>query len=218
MKKTLALLALAVVTTTAQASSPAPAPSGKGVIAPTIEPEAAISYTNISLSKQILSGNFILGDLDSDGIALGLEYSPVENLYVAAAGSYNEVELTGPVDLNLGDYWTGNVGVGGYIPLTGNIHFVTELGANYADVFNVQNEFGFYVTPHVRAKLGKLETHLGASYSSNELSINEFSAFLRLLYEVTPDLDLFVAGTLGLTDSTFVEDLVGVNFGLRLKF
>ena len=95
--KTLALLALAVVTTTAQAGTSAP--SGKVVIAPTIEPESSISYSNISLSKQYASGELaafgLIGgagpgdqlDLDLDGVALALEYSPVNNLYIALGGS-----------------------------------------------------------------------------------------------------------------------------------
>lgn len=239
IKKTLALLALAVVTTTAQAGTSAPAPSGKGVIAPTIEAESSISYSNVSLSEQIMSGNGagpFGADLDSTGIALALEYSPVNNLYVAAGGSWNDIEASvGPISLDIGDYWTANAGIGGYIPLTSNIHFVTELGTNYVDAAAGDfggpgpgpggaigsffgNEWGFYVTPHVRAKFGKFETHLGATYSSNDLAITEWSAFLRLLYEVNPHLDLFVTGTLGLTDSNLVQDLVGVNFGLRLKF
>lgn len=236
MKKTLALLALAVVTTTAQAGSPAPAPSGKGVIAPTIEPEAAISYTNVSLSEQILSGTGAgpLGaELDSNGVALALEYSPIKNFYVAAGGSWNDIEgSVDPISLDLGDYWTANAGVGGYIPLTGNIHFVTEVGINYVDSASggsfgglggaalgiYGQEWGFYATPHVRAKFGKFEAHLGANYSSNDLAINDWTGFLRLLYEVNPHVDLFATGTLGLNNNNLVEDLAGVNFGLRLKF
>lgn len=241
MKKTLALLALAVVTTTAQAGTPTP--SGKGVIAPTVEPESAISYSNVSLSEQIMSGTGsgpLGADLDSNGIALALEYSPVKNLYVAAGGSWNDIEgsvnfLGGvPISVDIGDYWTANAGVGGYIPLNNNIHFVTEVGLNYVDSASggldalgglgglleqiYGQEWGFYATPHVRAKFGKFEAHLGVNYNSNNLAINDWTAFLRLLYEVNPHLDLFVAGNLGLTNNNLVQDLVGVNFGLRLKF
>ncbi len=221
IKKTLALLALAVVTTTAQAGTSAPAPSGKGVIAPTIEPDS-ISYSNLSLSWQRMWAKAPvpgvgLVDLDSNGIALGLEYSPVNNLYIAAGGSWNDVELSAPGAAGNADFWTGNAGIGGYIPLTSNIHFVTELGANYADLDGT-NDWGFYVTPHVRAKFGKFETHLGATYSTNDMSINEWNAFLRLLYEVTPNVDLFVTGTVGLSDSNGIEDLFGLNVGARYKF
>ncbi len=228
IKKTLALLALAVVTTTAQAGTSAP--SGKGVIAPTIEPESSISYSNISLSKQYASGNLSLGgpsgqkiDLDLDGVALAIEYSPVNNLYVALGGSYNEIEASaniGPFSqsINLGDYWTANAGIGGYIPLTGNIHFVTELGANYADFLNQDNAWGIYVTPHLRASFGKFETHLGATYNSNDFASTEWNAFLRLIYAATPELDLFVTGSLGLSSANPVQDVDGVSAGLRYKF
>jgi hypothetical protein len=225
MIKTLALLALAVVSATAQASSPAPA--GKGVIAPTIEPESSISYTNISLSMQMMSGNLSLffGEIDLDymGAALAFEYSPVKNFYVAASGSYNDVEASysdssGSYDSDLGEYWTGNVGVGTYIPITSNIHFVTEVGANYARAFYFGEDFSFYAMPHVRAKLGKFEAHTGVTCSSNDLSTSEFNGFLRLFYQVTRHLDLFGAGTLGLSDETRLQDSMGVNFGLRIKF
>jgi hypothetical protein len=231
INKTLALLALAVVTTTAQAGTSAP--SGKGVIAPTIEPESSISYSNVSLSKQYASGNLGAGsfagpsgqqiDLDLDGVALALEYSPVNNLYVALGGSYNEIEASAKIgpfsqSINLGDYWTANAGIGGYIPLTGNIHFVTELGASYADFLNLDNAWGIYVTPHIRASFGKFETHLGATYNSNDFATNEWNAFLRLIYAATPELDLFVTGSLGLSSANAAKNVDGVNAGLRYKF
>lgn len=234
INKTLALLALAVVTTTAQAGTSAP--SGKGVIAPTIEPESSISYSNISLSKQYASGelgsfNFLGGpgpggqqvDLDLDGVALALEYSPVNNLYVALGGSYNEIDAS--VDflgvsqsVGLGDYWTANAGIGGYIPLTSNIHFVTELGANYVDFLNLDNAWGIYVTPHIRASFGKFETHLGATYNSNDFATTQWNGFLRLIYAATPELDLFATGSLGFSDADIAQDVAGVSVGLRYKF
>ena len=231
--KTLALLALAVVTTTAQAGTSAP--SGKVVIAPTIEPESSISYSNISLSKQYASGELaafgLIGgagpgdqlDLDLDGVALALEYSPVNNLYVALGGSYTEIDAS--VDnfgvsqsFGLGDYWTANAGIGGYIPLTGNIHFVTELGANYVDLLNLDNAWGIYVTPHIRASFGKFETHLGATYNSNDFATTQWNGFLRLIYAATPELDLFATGSLGFSDADIAKDVAGVSVGLRYKF
>lgn len=240
MKMTIALLALAVVTTTAQAGTSTPN-AGKEVIPSTVEPEAAIAYNNISISEQIMAGKGTgpLGaDVDSNGVALSLEYSPVKNLYLAAGGSWSDIEASIsaiPLSLDLGDYWTANAGIGGYIPLRSNIHFVTEVGINYVDsasgdglgglgglgaaAANIYGqEWGFYANPHVRAKFGKFEAHLGANYSSNNLAINDWTSFLRLLYEVNPHLDLFATGTLGLTNNNLVKDLVGVNFGLRLKF
>ena len=216
IKKTLALLALAVVTTTAQAGTSAPAPSGKGVIAPTIEPDS-ISYSNVSLSwlRQWAQAGPI--DLDGNGVALALEYSPVNNLYVAAGGSWSDVEASLLGQNGNFDFWTANAGIGGYIPLTSNIHFVTEVGANYADALGL-SEWGFYVTPHIRAKFGKFETHLGATYSSNDVALDEWTGFLRLLYEVAPNVDLFVTGTIGLGENNGFEDIYGLNVGARYKF
>ncbi len=239
--KTLALLALAVVTTTAQAGTSAPA---KGVIAPTIEPESSISYSNISLSKQYASGK--LGatqlpinniELDLEGFALALEYSPADNLYVALGVSRSEVKaklpalgfLPVPLDFEVGDYWAVNTGIGGFIPLTKNIHFVTELGANYAVLFSSlqssdaltasdASDWGFYAIPHIRAQFGKFETHVGASYTTSDTATSEWNGFLRLLYAATPELDLFVTGSFGLADSARIQDFQGVNFGLRYKF
>lgn len=223
IKKTLALLALAVVTTTTQAGTSAPAPSGKGVIAPTIEPDS-ISYSNVSLSWLRQWGQVGPVNFDSNGIALALEYSPVNNVYVAGGASWSDGEFSlGGQSVN-GDLWNANLGLGGYIPLTNNIHFVTELGANYADAsfgnpVNISgNEWGFYVTPHIRAKFGKFETHLGATYNTNDLALDEWTGFLRLLYEVAPNVDLFVTGSIGLSDSNGIDDLYGLNVGARYKF
>ncbi len=238
--KTLALLALAVVTTTAQAGTSAPA---KGVIAPTIEPESTISYSNISLSKQYASGKLVPTqlpinnlELDLEGFALALEYSPADNLYFALGVSRSEVTakipdgiLPVPLDFEVGDYWAVNTGIGGFIPLTKNIHFVTELGANYAVLFSSlqslgaspasdASDWGFYAIPHIRAQFGKFETHVGASYTTSDTATSEWNGFLRLLYAATPELDLFVTGSFGLADSARIHDFQGVNFGLRYKF
>ena len=222
IKKTLALLALAVVTTTAQAGTSAPAPSGKGVIAPTIEPESSISYSNLSVSWLSQSANFGPISLDSNGVAVGFEYSPINNLYVAAGGSWSDVELSFAGFSSNADYWTANAGIGSFIPLTKNIHFVTELGANFADLslgdFQIGNDWGFYATPHLRANFGKFETHLGATFNSNDSAASEWNGFIRLLFEVTPNVDLFVTGTIGLADTIAIEDLYGLNVGARLKF
>jgi len=212
IKKTLALLALAVVTTTAQAGTSAPAPSGKGVIAPIIEPDQ-ISYNNFSLAYLFNSGNVGGNNFDAHGVGAALEYSPVNNLYLALGGSWSSLDsFPGSNDI-----WTGNAGVGGYIPLTSNIHFVTEVGASYIDV-SATNAWGVYVTPHIRAKFGNFETHLGATYNSNDLALDEWTGFLRLLYEVAPNVDLFATGTLGLSGNNGIDDLYGVQAGVRYKF
>ena len=215
IKKTLALFALVVVSA-AQAGTPAPA-----AISPTVEPDE-ISYNNFSLSwlRQWAQAGAI--DLDGNGVAAGLEFSPVNHLYLALNGSWSDIDVSGPGGSLNADYWTLNAGVGGYVALANNIHFVTEVGASYGDLdfgraIGSLDDWGVYVTPHVRAKFGKFETHLGASYNSNDAAINEWSIFARALYEVCPDADVFVTGSYGLDSGDF-DDVFGLNVGLRLKF
>ncbi len=216
LKKTFAFLALAVVTA-AHAGTPAPA-----AISPTVAP-SDISYNNVSLSWLRQWAQFNPLDVDSNGIALGLEYSPANNFYVAANGAWSDMNFTIPGAHMSANYWTLNSGIGGYIPLTGNIHFVTEVGASYAEVGSVagvgsQNGWGVYVTPHLRAKFGAFETHAGVTYNSNGGALADWSGFLRLLYEVCPSADIFATGTIGLSDSSGLDDLFGLNLGVRYKF
>lgn len=217
LKKTLAALALA--TSLAHAGT-TPQP-----IAPTVEPEEQISYSNASVSWLRQWANvdgFSNLDVDSNGIAAALEYSPVNHLYLAFGGSWSDLEISGPGGSVNADYWTLNGGVGGYIPLAHNVHFVTEVGAHYADLdfsgIGATDDWGIYVTPHVRAKFGAFEIHGGVMYNSNDVAVNEWSAFARALYEVCPNVDLFVTGTFGLDSSALLEDVFGLNVGVRFKF
>jgi hypothetical protein len=217
LKNTLAALAL-VSCTLAHAGTPAPA------VPPTVEPDN-ISYSNASVSWLRQWANvdgFSELDVDSNGIAAALEYSPVNHLYLALGGSWSDAELSGPGGSVNADYWTLNGGVGGYIPLAHNVHFVTEVGASYADLdlggFGNQDDWGVYVTPHIRAKFGAFEVHGGVSYNSNDVTPTEWSAFARALYEVCPNVDLFVTGTFGLGSNDLLEDVFGLNLGVRFKF
>jgi hypothetical protein len=215
MKKALTLLALAMASAV-HAGTPAPAP-----VSPTVDPEN-ISYSNLSLSWQRAWGTVGPVDMDSNGIALALEYSPVEHFYLALNGSWNDVEFSAFGAGLDGDFWTLNAGVGGYVSLTSNIDFVTEIGGSYSDLsvagVGSGDDGGVYVTPHFRAKFGAFETHLGATFNSNDAAFAEWSTFLRLLYEVCPNVDVFATGTLGLSDTNGLEDFVGLNVGLRYKF
>ncbi len=215
LKKTIALFALAVASAV-HAGTPAPA-----AISPTIEPDE-ISYNNVSISWQRQWAQLQNIDVDGNGIAAGLEFSPVNHLYLALNGSWNDVEFSVPGASVGSDYWTLNAGVGGYVALANNIHFVTEVGASYGDLdfgnaVGSLDGWGIYVTPHIRAKFGKFETHLGATYNSNDAALNEWSVFARALFEVCPSADIFVTGTYGL-DSGGFDDVFGLNVGLRLKF
>jgi hypothetical protein len=216
LKKTLTLLALVAVTA-AQAGTPAPA-----AISPTVAPDD-ISYNNLSISWLRQWAQIGPLDGDGDGVALGLEYSPANNIYLALNGSWSDVEFSAFGGSVGADYWNLNAGVGGYIPLTSNVHFVTEVGASYSDLnlnggLGSVDGWGIYVVPHIRAKFGAFETHLGVNYNSNDAALTEWSGFLRLLYEVCPSVDIFTTGNIGLSDSNGPDDVFGLNFGLRYKF
>jgi len=229
LKKTFTSLACLLLAAASYAGEAAPA---KEPVAPTIAPEPEeISYSNFSLAYGYQSADFLGQDVDAHGIVAGLEFSPVKHLYFALNGGWSNVELDlGGLGLGVNDadfdYWTVNVGVGGYIPLTRNIHFVTEVGASYASLdindfganFNLDEDWGVYVSPHFRAKFGIVETHLGVTYNSNDVVPAEYNLFLRLFVEVAPHVDLFVNGSLGLEEQEFFDDVFGVQAGVRVKF
>lgn len=217
IRQTIATLALTLAAATVNAGTSAPAKAP--VPQPVYEEPNLISYDNVSLFYQYRSADFLGFDVDGHGAGLGLEISPVDHLYFALGGSWTDIDFG--VDL---DYWQGNAGIGGYIPITNNIHFVTEVGANYANLSLADfdeistDDWGVYVTPHFRAKWGFFETHVGVSYTSNELVLSEWSAFAKLLFEVSPDLDLFVAGTYGFEEADGFDDVFGAQAGIRFKF
>jgi hypothetical protein len=224
LKQTLATVSL-LAASAAFAGTPAPQPP----VEPAPEP-ALISYSNFSLEYSYMSGDLDLGftslDSDAHGVQAAIEYSPVEHLYLAFRGGWHDVDvdLLGLVDLDF-DYWNLNGGVGGYYAITPNIHLVAEVGASYADISlnNVAginaDDWGIYVTPHVRAKFGAIEAHAGVTYNSNDLAPAEWTAFARILFEVAPRVDVYVGGTAGINsgDNAF-DDLFGVQGGVRVKF
>jgi hypothetical protein len=221
LKSILAILVLACLSTAHAGPETAPAAvqSSPGVLAPTVEP-SSISYSNVSLSftRQRAEAGPIQVDLS--GVQLGLEFSPADHLYLALNGSLSDVYTDFLGFGENGTFWTVNAGVGAYLPITDNFHFVTEVGAAFIglDLFGQDSEAAFYVTPHFRAKFGPVEAHLGASYTSNELALNEWNGFARLLVEVTPSVDLFAAGSINLNEALGFEEVYGLNLGVRFKF
>lgn len=220
VKLTLALLALASLLPL-QAGTPAPAPAP---VQPTVSAEE-ISYNNASLGylfRQINAPAPL--DVSAHGVGLGLEFSPAESIYLAAGGSWTNGEILN-ADL---DYYTANVGAGYYIPLADSLHFVTEVGVNYAnlDIAGISDgTWGVYATPHLRYKAGPFEVHAGVSYSSNENSLATWDSFARLVYEVSEGLDFVINastsinGGEGLTGSSFGNwSTQSLGAGLRLKF
>lgn len=216
LKKTLATMACSLLTVAAYAGTApvAPAPVQQEPYNP-----ALISYNNFSLGYQYSSTEFLGGDIDGHGIAAGLEFSPVDHLYLALNGSWTNMDVFG-IDF---DYWTAQGGIGGYIPLNENIHLVGEVGASYANLglgdFDLStDDWGFYATPHLRMKYGAFETHVGITYNSNDLVISEWSAFARLMYEVNPSLDIYVGVSHGFETNDAFDDVFGAQAGLRFKF
>lgn len=175
MKTTTTILATLVMSLAAATAGvePAPAPSGKGVAAPPpVDPCAGpISYNSVEL----LYANTDLdaGGDSGDGVQLNVEYSPMSNLYFRLGGEYATFDNA--------DVWYIYGGIGGYIPLTENIHLAGDGGVVYADVSydgtyatptkGSSNDgdldggqTGWYLRPHLRAKWGCFELHAGATY------------------------------------------------------
>lgn len=237
MKSTTILAALAMSAVSALAgTTPAPAPSGKNIAPPPPSDPCAgpISYNNIEAL-------YLYTDLDGgdsyDGIGARIEYSPMQNLYLAAGGSWNDSDWMEDSTLSLG--------IGGYLPLTENIHAVVEGGAIWVnrdyDGYGIISErydlddddFGWYVRPHLRARWGCLEVHAGAQYvdvggsdgvrvlndntsfvsytTYGAWEIEEWSGFVNLYYQLAPGWDV-TAGV------TFAEDRNTISGGVRYRF
>lgn len=220
MKKTttiLAVLAASLLTSTAGTRAPAP------VIRPAPPPmdpcAGPISYNNAELLYAYT--DFDNSSDNGDGVILRLEYSVMENFYVTASGQYHEAGLV--------DMWSLSGGVGGYVPLSENIHLAVDGGVlwvNYdvesdplSSLFNEYNDdqVGWYVRPHVRAKFGCFEIHAGAQYSDvsdfddSGYDIDEWSVFADLYYQISPGWDL----TVGVSHSTERTTTTG---GARYRF
>lgn len=229
LKTTLTALSCSLIAAAAFAGTSTPPAKQSSYVEPA--PQDLISYNNLFINYNYSSADFLGVDVDGHGVQAGVEYSPVNHLYLALNGGWSnlEVDFSG---LGLGvssldfDYWTLNAGVGGYLPITNNIHFVTEVGASYANLgfndFGVNvstDDWGIYVMPHFRAKFGIFETHLGVTYNSNDVVPSEWTGFARLLFEVAPQLDLFVSGVVAFDDQdNGFDDAYGLQAGLRFKF
>ena len=91
--------------------------------------------------------------------------------------------------------WGFTAGVGGYIALTENIHAAADgglvyynwdgTGANYLD----DDDTGWYVRPHLRAKWGCFEAQAGATYVDISDS-DEWNWFIKVYYQVAQGWDL----------------------------
>jgi TonB dependent receptor len=212
------------------AGTPAPAPTGKGIVPPPPgDPcPGGISYTNLELMYVYTDPDG--GGDNGDGVNLRLTYALNQNLYIVADAAYNEFEDTEQTHLALG--------IGGHISLTNNIDLAADAGvvwydlsSDYNDEFGLDdNDFGWYVRPHFRAKWGCLEAHLGAQYvdvdgdsrtyqtgtafvATNTVGweINDWSAFLDLYYHLNANWDIAAGASLSYDFNAF-------RVGVRYRF
>jgi len=219
MNKLTASALLASVLTVTAGVQPAPAP----VVVKAPDPCAGpISYNNVELLYAYT--DYDLGSDSGDGVILRMEYSDWDNFYIAGGASYHEAD-----DI---DFWSLSAGVGGYVPLTQNVHLVGEAGVLWTTwdgedywvpdgssdpnggfwADGEEDEFGWYVRPHLRAKWGCFEAHAGALYSDYGGDFeDEWAGFVDLFYQVAPNWDI-TAGV------TFGEDATMVTAGARYRY
>ena len=210
MTKLAIALASASLAGVAIAGPAAPVAPAKGPVAPgPVAVDSGLSYNLLEVGWLHTESDF--PGIDSgDGVGLSLSYSPFQNFYLAASGAWESLDtVAGSADI-----WSATAGVGGYIPLTNNIHFVTEVGAAFFGYDNFvtgsDDEVGVYVTPHFRGRWGQFEAHVGAQWVDADFS-NEWAGFGRLYYGLTQNLDLAAGVSLGSDETT-------VNVGLRLRY
>ncbi len=164
-----------------------------------------ISYSNVSLGYAHTFYDFG-DDIDIDsgnGVGLALEYSPFQNVYLAATGSYQRVEGF--------DAFGASAGIGGWVPLTENFHFAIDGGVVYSEIEDF-NETGWYVKPHVRAKFSCFEVHAGAKYTDlGEDADQSWTGFVDGFYQVARHVDIGMG-------VSFDEDATSISAGVRFKW
>lgn len=220
MKNTTILATLACATATAFAGTkPAPAPM------PVKAPDACagpISYNNAEFLYAYTDYDY--SSDSGDGLILRMEYSDWDNFYITGSGAYHENDSA--------DLWSLSGGFGAYVALTENVHLVGEAGALWhsvdgEDYFvstdssdptigywdnNDDDDFGWYVRPHLRAKWGCLEAHVGAIYGDVGGDFeDEWAGFVNLYYQVSPGWDV-TAGV------SFGEDTTMITGGARYRY
>ena len=186
-----------------------PAPVDKNPVHPAPQDPCAgpISYTNVELIYEYT--DFDAAGFDNgDGVALRFEYELAKQFYIKADVDYSSYDFvdrqdTGQFSRGFGvDQWTLTLGVGGHIALTENIHLAGDAGLVYTDIsgssgydddyygYGDDSETGWYIRPHIRAKWGCLTVHAGASYVDLGDDADEWAAFVKAYYQITPVLDL----------------------------
>ena len=166
------------------------------------------------------------------GGILRLEYSPLEHIYITASAEYADLDSDFYQDV-----WDFSVGLGGYFPLTENIHFAADAGyinrrydnLNDNDTFDdtlddfwdTESNSGWYARPHFRGKWGCFTAHAGAIYRNrgdNDDNLEEedlldggdWAYFVKLYYQLHSNWDI-TAGYLD-GDNDFEQWTAGVRY------
>ena len=221
MKKTATILAAFAMSVAAASAGIAPAPTGKGMPPPPPPPmdpcAGPISYNNIELLYANTDWGSGGGD-SSDGGILRIEYSPMQNFYLAAGAEY--------MDVDFADLWFFNIGLGGHFPLTDWLDIAGDAGwlyvrAEYDGIDSSvgddsDSESGWYARPHLRAKWGCFTAKAGALYrdldndsSSNDDS-GDWSYFIQLYYQLNSSWDITAGYMDG--DDDFEQWMAGVRW------
>jgi hypothetical protein len=206
-----------------------PAPVDKNPVQPVQDPcDGPISYSNVELIYEYTDFDDNRLD-DGGGATLRYEYEATKQFYLTVDADYDSYEFS-PVSVDGQNFrafdveqWTLSVGIGGHIALTDNIHLAGDAGFVYSDVsadFNgvipAGNRFdddntGWFIRPHLRAKWGCLTAHVGAAYYDFDSDNDGWTGYGRLYYQITPSLDL-TAGV------SFGEDADVYSAGVRWRF
>ena len=217
MKKTATILAALAMGAATATAGVAPAPTGKGVaMPPPMDPCAGpISYNNVELLYAYTDFDGY-GD-SADGGVLRAEYSPMANVFFTGSVAYD--------DWSSGNMWRLSAGVGGYVPLTDNIHLAADGGIIYVDSEQdyyvttgtssskrtySSSDTGWYIRPHLRAKFGCLTLHAGAVYEDVGPD-NNWSWYANAYYQVAQNWDL----TVGYADG---DNAQRITAGVRMRY
>ena len=213
MKKTATILAALALSMASSNAGVAPAPSGKSSPPPPPPPDPCagpISYNNIELLYANTDWNGSSGS--ADGGVLRGEYSPMTNLYLTAGAAYSTDDYA--------DTWLLSAGIGGYMPLTENIHIAADGGILYSDVdfdngnltygSSSESDTGWYVRPHLRAKWGCLTVHAGALYT-DIADEDDWAWFASVYYQLNANWDI----TAGYHDGDQFETITA---GVRYRY
>lgn len=217
MKKTATILtALALSTAASFAGPPPPMAPPPGPPPPISSDRCAggISYNNVELLYANTDADTIGSSGDADGVRLNFEYSPASNFYIRLTTGYDEADYW--------DLWHITAAVGGYIALSDNIHVAADGGIIWAefeeDYFDdtawlsfSDDDTGWFVRPHLRAKWGCLEVHAGVQYT-DIWDEEDWAFFASAYYQIWGNWDIKVGYNEGDMDTDAEVWTVGARY------